>query len=304
MTITRQAAVILIGGATASGKSAIARDLARTLSGEIVNADAMQVYDDLRILTARPSAAEEAALPHHLFGVADAADPWSAGRWLRAAREALTGIADRGRPAIVVGGTGLYLRALTQGLADIPPIPPDVRSWAAERFEIAGEAAFRAQLATVDPAAATRIARGDRQRLTRALEVHAATGKPLSVWQEETPPRGAETWRAFVTDIPREDLYRRCEARLETMIAAGALNEVARLVERGLDPALPAMKAFGFAPLADHLAGRLSLSEALARAATDTRRYAKRQTTWFRTQAADWPRIRSAMDIRPTAPGP
>ena len=284
--------VWLVGGATASGKSALALDLAKRLGGEIINADSMQVYRDLRILTARPSAADEAAAPHHLFGVADASDAWSVGRWLGAARHVLAGIAARGRPAIVVGGTGLYLRALTQGLADIPPIPAAARAKAQERFDLLGEAGFRRELAKLDPKAEARIAAGDRQRLTRALEVHVATDVALSDWQDaQTPVLSPSTWRAVVVDLPRDQLYHRCDARLAAMVEEGALEEVERLMGRELPPNLPVMKALGVGVLADHLAGRIDRSQAIARAQTQTRHYAKRQLTWFRTQTADWERI-------------
>jgi tRNA dimethylallyltransferase len=284
--------VLLIGGPTASGKSAIALDMARAHGGEIVNADSMQIYADLRILTARPSARDEAAAPHHLFGVADGAEIWSVGRWLRAAEAVLAEIAGRGRTAIVVGGTGLYLRALTQGLADIPAIPAEARAAAQARFDELGEEGFRAELARLDPAAASRIAAGDRQRLTRALEVHAVTGKALSQWQGEAAPVPVgEAWRGFIVEPPREELYRRCEARLAAMVDAGALEEVRQLVARGLPAASPIMRALGVAPFTAHLRGDLTLAEALVRAQIDTRRYAKRQLTWFRNQTPDWERV-------------
>jgi len=292
VTTTTLPPVILIGGATASRKSALALELARTCGGEIINADSMQIYTDLRILTARPGAEDEAAVPHHLFGAADGAEVWSVGRWLRAAQGVLAGIAARGRPAIVVGGTGLYMRAMTRGLADIPAIPADVRAEAEARFDSLGEEGFRAALAKVDPAAAARIALGDRQRLTRAYEVHQATGKALSQWQNEAapPPLGA-AWRGIIVEPPREELYRRCDARLTAMLEAGALEEVRALMGRHLPPWSPILKALGVAPFAAHLRGEITLAEALAQAQLDTRRYAKRQLTWFRNQTPDWERI-------------
>ena len=225
----------LIAGPTASGKSALALRLARAVGGEIVNADSMQLYRDLRLLTARPSPEDEAQAPHHLFGVADAADGWSTGRWLRAAAEVLDDLAARRRPAVVVGGTGLYFRALTEGLADIPAIPPDVRAAAETDFEAMGEDAFRARLATGDPAAAARIAPGDRQRLVRAWEVLAATETPLSDWQAATGPAlPREAWRGVALEPDRAALYARCDARLEAMVEAGALDEVAARGAHGL----------------------------------------------------------------------
>jgi tRNA dimethylallyltransferase len=272
--------------------------LARAAGGEIVNADSMQVYADLCVLTARPSPEDEAAAPHHLFGVADAAEAWSVGRWLKTATRVLAEIAARGRPAIVVGGTGLYFRALTVGLADVPGVPAAIRSEMQTLYDEIGEGAFRARLAEVDPGAVAKIAAGDRQRLTRAYEVFAATGRPLSAWQALTSPALTPgSWRALVLEPPREAIYARCDERLAAMLKAGALEEVARLVGRRLDAKLPAMKALGVAPFAAHLRGGISLDEALARARQDTRRYAKRQVTWFRNQAPAWPRARNAEEV-------
>lgn len=288
----RAPAIWLIAGPTASGKSALALRLAQAVGGEIVNADALQLYRDLRVLTARPSPEEEAGAPHHLFGVADAADGWSVGRWLEAVRTELDTI--RG-PAIVAGGTGLYFKALTEGLAEIPPVPAPIRAAVSERFERLGEAGFRKALAQADPAAAGRIAPGDRQRLTRAQEVFEASGKALSDWQIETGGLiGAHDWRAVVLAPPRDELYRRCDERFAAMVEQGALDEVRALAGRGLDPALPAMKAVGVRELAAHLAGDVSLDEAIAAAQQETRRYAKRQMTWFRNQTPAWPRIEEA----------
>lgn len=282
----------LIAGPTASGKSALALRLAGATGGEIVNADSMQLYADLRLLTARPSAEEEARAPHHLFGAVDAADGWSVGRWLKAAHERLAEISARGRPAVVVGGTGLYFRALTQGLAEVPEIAADVRRSAAAEHEALGPEAFRGRLAKVDPAAAQRIPAADRQRLTRAWEVWAATGRSLSDWQADSAlalPGGA--WSAVALDPPREALYGRCDARLAAMLDQGLLDEVAALAARNLDPALPLMKAVGFREFAAHLRGEVPLAGALAAAQQETRRYAKRQATWMRGQMAGWPRI-------------
>jgi tRNA dimethylallyltransferase len=286
------APVWLIAGPTASGKSALALDLARETAGEIVGADSMQLYRDLRVLTARPSEADEATCPHHLFGVADAAETWSVGRWLGEALRVLDEIAGRGRPAILVGGTGLYFRALTMGLADVPPTPAAVRAEVLSLWELLGEVAFRERLAEADPAAETRIAPADRQRLTRALEVFQATGRALTDWQADTrPPLAREAWRGVVLTLPRPDLYARIETRLDAMAASGARQEVAALLARRLDPRLPAMKALGVASFAAELAGRLTPDQALAEAKAETRRYAKRQVAWFNTQAADWPRV-------------
>jgi tRNA dimethylallyltransferase len=282
---------VLIAGPTASGKSALALALAERIDGIVVNADSMQVYADLDILTARPGREATDALPHHLYGVADAAEAWSVGRWLSEARRSIQEIASRGRPAVVVGGTGLYLRALTRGLAEIPAIPPATREAAAAQLAALGEPAFRMDLAAVDPEAAERIERGDAQRLIRAMEVWLATGRSLSDWRRTSLAALApDDWRAVVVDLPRAELYRRCDLRLAGMIRNGALEEVARLVARDLPPASPLLKALGVAPLAANLRGETSLEAALAQAQMDTRRYAKRQLTWFRNQTPDWPR--------------
>ncbi|HYE45219.1 MAG TPA: tRNA (adenosine(37)-N6)-dimethylallyltransferase MiaA [Caulobacter sp.] len=284
----------LIAGPTASGKSALALRLARETGAEIVNADALQLYADLRALSARPTPEEELQAPHHLFGVADGADGWSVGRWLRAAGRLIDEINGRGRPAVLVGGTGLYFKALTEGLAEVPPIPGAVRDAEEARFEAEGEAAARARLREADPAAEARIASGDRLRLTRALEVAVATGRPLSDWHAET--RGLlapDAWRGIALEPPRDALYARCDARLAAMLEAGALEEVAALAARGLDPRLPVMKAVGVREFAAYLAGEVPLERALDDARRETRRYAKRQLTWLRNQMPDWPRARS-----------
>lgn len=252
----------------------------------------MQLYGDLRVLTARPSPQEEARAPHHLFGTVDAAEGWSVGRWLRAAAEVLPQIRARGRHAVVVGGTGLYFRALTRGLAEVPDVPAEARRAAEAEFEQVGESAFRDRLAAHDPAAAGRIAPGDRQRLVRAWEVWTATGTPLTEWQRTGDPAIPEgSWTAVALEPPRAALYARCDARLEAMVAEGAVDEVAALVARNLAPDLPAMKAVGVREFAAHLRGETSLAEAVARAQQETRRYAKRQMTWMRGQMAGWRRI-------------
>ena len=257
-----------------------------------MGADSMQLYAGLTVLTAGPAAAETARSPHHLFGSVDPADGWSTGRWLRAAGDAISDIAARSRDVIVVGGTGLYFRALTLGLADIPPVPPFVRRAAETDYARLGEATFRDRLAKADPQAANRIAPGDRQRLVRAWEVYSTTGKALSEWHMEGEPLLApDSWTAVALEPPREALYARCDARLTAMAQAGALEEVAALMARELDPELPAMKAVGVRDFAAHLTGEVSLEAAIAAAQQETRHYAKRQMTWMRGQMADWPRI-------------
>jgi tRNA dimethylallyltransferase len=285
------ARVWLIAGPTASGKSALALRLAERTGAEIVNADSMQLYADLRVLTARPSPDDAARTPHHLYGVADASETWSVGDWLRAVARTLEEIAARDRPVIVVGGTGLYFSALTEGLAEVPQVPAEVRREVRARLDRLGEEAFRQALSGVDPDAARRIAPGDRQRLARAMEVATTTGRALTAWQASTTPLLAQgAYRALVLDPPREVLYGRCDARLGAMAAHGGVEEVAALVARGLDPSLPAMKALGVREFARYLTGKLTHDQALELARQETRRYAKRQTTWFRNRTPHWPR--------------
>jgi tRNA dimethylallyltransferase len=284
--------VVLLAGPTASGKSALAVRWAQSHGAEIVNADSQQLYADLRVVSARPGAEETARAPHHLYGVADGAEAWSVGRWLRAALPLLAEIRARGRRAIVVGGTGLYFRALTDGLAEIPPVPSEVGALSARTFEALGEDEFRARLAERDPQAAARIAPGDRQRLVRAWAVLEATGRSLSDWRTDTrPPLSPGDWTGVVAEQPRAELYARCDARVSAMLDAGALEEVRALAARGLAPELPVMRALGVRPFAAHLAGSLDLAAAADQVRTDTRRYAKRQLTWFRNQTPAWPRL-------------
>jgi len=287
--------VTLLAGPTASGKSALALELASRTGAVIVNADSQQLYADLRVLSARPSANDEAAAEHRLYGVADAADAWSVGRWSRAVLDDLAALAAAGRPAVLVGGTGLYFTALTKGLADIPEIPEEVRSAAAAALEAEGEAAFRRRLAALDPVAEARIAAGDRQRLTRAMAVAEHTGRPLSDWTADTAPLlPPGSWTGKVVEPDRPTLYARCDARVTQMVEQGALEEVRALMARGLDPELPAMKAVGVREFAAHLAGEIPLEAAIDAVRQATRRYAKRQLTWFRNQTPEWPRVAPA----------
>jgi tRNA dimethylallyltransferase len=279
---------ILIAGPTASGKSALALALAERRGGIIVNADSMQVYRDLRIITARPTAAEEQRASHRLYGHVDAADNYSVGRWCREAGTALAEARWNARPAIIVGGTGLYFNALTRGLAAVPPVPAAIRAEVRARLASEGAPALHTELSRRDPAAAARLMPGDRSRVTRALEVVLATGRPLKEWQEEeeeTPALLDISRAAKVFLMPdREALLRRIDARFDTMIAAGALEEVRALAARHLDPALPAMKAHGVPWLIRHFNGEITLAEAAEKAKRDTRQYTKRQATWFRNQ--------------------
>lgn len=280
----------LIAGPTASGKSALALEMARASGAVILNADSQQLYADLRVLSARPSAADEAAAEHRLYGVADAAEAWSVGRWSRAAMAELAAL--EGRPALLVGGTGLYFAALTRGLAEIPAVPEAARQAAEAALAAEGEAAFRRRLAEHDPAAAARIEGGDRQRLTRAMAVLTHTGRALSDWTADTTPLlppGA--WEGLVVEPDRTALYARCDRRVARMVDDGAVEEVRALVARGLDPALPAMKAVGVREFAAHLAGEATLDQAIEATRQATRNYAKRQLTWFRNQTPDWRRV-------------
>ncbi len=287
----RPALITLIAGPTASGKSRRALEMAETTGAAIINADSQQLYADLRILSARPSAEDEARVPHHLYGVADAAEAWSVGRWTRAVMPLLSELKAMGRPALLVGGTGLYFSALTKGLADIPDVPPEAREEALALYDTEGETAFRLRLATFDPPAEAAIESGDRQRLTRAYAVARATGRSLSDWRASTRPLlapGASD--RLVIEPERAALYAACDARVDAMIAEGALEEVRALTARGLDPALPAMKAVGVRELAAYLAAGTTLADATAAMKQATRNYAKRQLTWFRNQCGDWPR--------------
>ncbi|MBL8588730.1 MAG: tRNA (adenosine(37)-N6)-dimethylallyltransferase MiaA [Methylobacteriaceae bacterium] len=274
---------LLIAGPTASGKTALAIDVARRLGGVVVNGDSMQVYRDLSILTARPTPEEQAGVEHLMFGTVDAAENFSVGRWLAGVAAIL---AEETRPLIFCGGTGLYFSALTQGVSDIPAVPEAVR--AQIRAELAGLAPHQmwARLKAADPATAARLRPSDPQRVTRALEVFAATGRSLAGFQDarQAPLLAPGTWRGVFLAVEREALYRRIDARFSAMIDAGALEEVRALAARGLDPALPAMRAHGVPGLIAHLAGETTLDEAIARGQADTRRYVKRQFTWARHQ--------------------
>jgi tRNA dimethylallyltransferase len=281
---------VLIAGPTASGKSALALAVAENLGGVIVNADSMQVYRDLRIITARPTADDEIRAPHELYGFVDAAENYSVGRWCRDVEETLREIGKQGRVPILVGGTGLYFKALTSGLAAVPPIPADIRADVRGRLQQEGAPALHAELMRLDPATAQRVTANDRSRISRALEVVLATGRALSDWHREGLPPLIDPARAvkvFIT-CERKELVRRIEVRFDAMIKSTALDEVRRLAERRLDPALPAMKAHGVPWLIRHLNGEISREEAFAGAVMDTRRYAKRQLTWFRNQMNDW----------------
>jgi tRNA dimethylallyltransferase len=286
----RSRSAVLIAGPTASGKSALAVTLAERHRGAIVNADSMQVYRDLRIITARPTEGEEAKAPHRLYGHVDAAENYSVGRWCQDARVAIDEARAEGLVPILVGGTGLYFKALTQGLSAVPPTPPDIRAAVRARCDAEGAQALHAELARRDPAMAVRLKPGDRMRIARALEVLEATGRSLADWHRDglraiLDPD--ETVKVFLV-IDRAELHRRIDARFDAMLATGALDEVRALAARGLDPMLPAMKAHGVPWLRRHLAGKISLETAAEGGKQDTRRYTKRQVTWFRHQMPGW----------------
>ena len=289
--MTKTPRLTLIAGPTASGKSRLALEMAERTGAVIVNADSQQLYADLRILTARPSIEDEARAEHRLYGVADAAESWSVGRWTRAVMPLLDELAAQDRPALLVGGTGLYFNALTRGLADIPAVPDEVRDAVQTDYDTEGETTFRRRLAEVDPTAAAAITPGDRQRLIRALSVSSHTGRSLTDWIADTRPLLAPgSWTGLVLEPERANLYASCDLRVGQMIEQGALDEAKALADRHLDPDLPAMKAVGVRELIAHLAGQTSMEQAVAQTRQATRNYAKRQLTWFRNQTPDWPR--------------
>lgn len=283
---------MLIAGPTASGKSALALALAERLGGIVLNADSMQVYGDLRVLTARPTVAETERVPHGLYGHVDADADYSVGRWLKDAEAALAEARRDGRVPVFVGGTGLYFRALTAGLAQVPAIPEAVRAKVRSEAGTLDAQALHARLAAADPETAARLNPNDRQRILRALEVIAATGRPLAQWQADAQPPllDMRNCARIVLEVDRAALRERIDARFEGMMEAGALEEVRSLAARRLDPSRTILKAHGAPALTQHLAGRMSLADAMAQGQGDTRRYAKRQDTFFRHQMPEWPR--------------
>ena len=282
---------ILIAGPTASGKSGLALRLAERLGGEIVNADSMQVYRELRVLTARPSVEDEARVPHHLYGVLAGDESCSAGKWSRMALGVIREIEGRGAVPIIVGGTGLYFRALTEGLSPIPAIAEEIRE--AVRAEVAAAGAgAHALLEAADPVLAEVIRPSDKQRIARGIEVARGTAKPLSQWHKEpVHPLLTGKLAKIVLAPEREWLRARCDRRFEQMLEQGAIEEARELAALALDPALPLMKALGLRPLIDYVTEKIDLSEAVARGKAETRAYAKRQETWMRTQMIAWERF-------------
>lgn len=286
--VTRRA--ILIAGPTASGKSALALELALRVGGVVINADSMQVYRDLRVLTARPDADDTARVPHRLYGEVDGADAYSVGRFLQDARRVIAQTWEAGRVPIFVGGTGLYFKALLEGLSPIPPIPGEIRSfWRAQGLE-RGAAALHAELARRDPASARGLQPTDTQRLVRALEVIEATGQGLASWQQVpgVPVLDAKRTLRLLVRRPRADLLARADLRFEVMVDRGAVEEVRSLMARGLPEGLPVRRALGVEPIALMIQGRLSREEAIRAGQADTRAYIKRQVTWAQKHMMSW----------------
>jgi len=281
----KQQSIILIGGPTASGKSAFAMQLAQQKNGTIINTDAMQIYAGLPLLTAQPDPDDRAKIPHMLYEVTDPSEASSAGKWLTLAQAAIADVLAEGRTPILVGGTGLYFDALRGGLAEIPSIPENVRVQVEALYNDWGEEKFRSELAKKDKESALRIARNDRQRLIRAYEVTLYTKRPLSDWQKT----GGAKQNFADAEIhlllpPRDQLYAACDKRFLSMIEQGAIEEVKNLVARHLSPALPAMKILGVREITSYLRGETKLDEAISKAQQMTRNYAKRQMTWFRNR--------------------
>ena len=296
MALEPKPPLIVIAGPTASGKSALALALAQQINGTIVNADSAQVYRDLKVLSAAPSDEEISAAEHRLYGVQDGALPCSAAEWAEMARREIADLHSRSRVPILVGGTGLYLRTLLDGIAPVPAIDPVVRA----RVRDAPVEENRGKLEELDPAAAARLNRGDTARINRALEVLLSSGRTLSDWQHER--EGGIGDKIALSPLillpPRKWLYTRCDERFAHMIDKGAVSEVEALLARGLDPALPVMRAIGVREIARYLLGEVSLDEAITAGQQATRRYAKRQYTWFAHQPpAEWPRFQEALGV-------
>lgn len=288
-----QKSVLLIAGPTASGKSALALEFARARNGVIINADSMQVYSDLRILTSRPNEAEEFQVPHRLYGYVSGAAPYSVAQWLSDVEVEISKCWEEGQLPIVVGGTGLYFMALEKGLAKVPPIDREIR----EKWRNFG-GDLHPELAMRHAPSAAGLHASDRQRLIRALEVFDSTGKPLSIWQSEAEEHsvlcnvGVER---FYMNVPRDDLYARADNRFDEMMKQGALAEVKALPK--LDPSFPLMKAIGVPQLRDYLAGQSTLAEAITLSKISTRQYIKRQSTWSRGQMKQWPIAQSKIGV-------
>jgi tRNA dimethylallyltransferase len=284
-------AAVLIAGPTASGKSALAVPIAEAVGGVVVNADSMQVYAELSVLTARPGPDDLARVPHRLYGHVRSAQGYTVARYLADAESVMA--AEAGRPLIFVGGTGLYFNALTQGLSDVPPVNDEVRAFWRSRAATMAASALHRELADIDPEMARRLHPNDSQRILRALEVYDSTGRPLTAWQAHRSPPLVDAAHAvrLVVAPERDWLHGRIARRFEAMVEAGGLEEAAAFARLDLSPDLTAMKAIGVPEMMAAAAGRLSLAEATERAVAATRQYAKRQETWFRNQMTDWRRV-------------
>jgi len=282
--------IVLIAGPTASGKSDLALRIAEVVDGVVVNADSMQVYRDLRILTARPDAADSARAPHRLYGFVAGSDAYSVGRYAQDASVALAEIRAQGKVAIFVGGTGLYFRALLEGLSPVPAVDDVIRQYWRSEAQRLGPKALHAILLERDPVLGRRLVPTDPQRIVRALEVLESTGRSLAEWQAlpGSPLIEGERCVKLVLSPPRDVIYERCDARFAAMLGAGVLDEVAELAARGWSSDLPIMRAVGVPPLMAHLAGAITLEEATEAAKTETRNYAKRQATWLRRNMMSW----------------
>ncbi|MEO1304403.1 MAG: tRNA (adenosine(37)-N6)-dimethylallyltransferase MiaA [Pseudomonadota bacterium] len=286
---------ILIHGPTASGKSALSIALAKRIGGEVINADSMQVYRDLRVVSARPAATEMNGVEHHLFGTVSASERYSTGKWLEDVKPIVSKVQRRGKVPIIIGGTGLYHLALVEGLSRIPPVPEDVRSEVNELLKQGGVAAVREKLTEVDYETAERLGEGDRQRLARALEVWLATGRSISSFQgkRDRPILAEGEWLGVALTPARARLYSRIDRRFEGMLMEGAMEEARHLAAQNLASDLPVMKAHGVPWLIAYLRGEMTAEAAAENAKRDTRRYAKRQFTWIGRQFPFWPRIPS-----------
>ncbi len=282
---------ILIAGPTASGKSSIALKLALACNGAIINADSMQVYRQLRILSARPDEDDEALVPHYLYGTVSAAQAYSTGMWVEDVAATLETVWNQGRTPIIVGGTGLYFYALEKGLSPVPDIAVEVREKWREKLAVQGVGALYDELKSLDRGMAERLKPNDSQRIVRALEVIEATGISLSQWHardHSAPVLAGNDIVRLVVSVDRQEVYRRCERRLDAMIEKGGLDEVRDLLALKLDPRLPAMKALGVPQLSEFLKGEVTLEYAIEKTKTETRRYAKRQTTWIKRNMIAW----------------
>lgn len=286
----RRPKAVLIAGPTASGKSAAALALAARLGGTIINADSMQVYRELTVLTARPTPDDEAMAPHRLYGMVPAREAYSAGSWRDDAATAIAETQSEGRVPVLVGGTGLYFKVLLEGLAPVPDIPAEIREHWREQAETLGAEGLYRELALIDPAMAMRLRPSDPQRVARALEVIEATGVSLAEWHggETSPMLSPDGVVRIVVAPEREVVYAQIDARFDRMVEAGAVEEVRALIALHLHPGLPVMRAHGVRELATHLVGAASLEQAATKAKTESRRYAKRQMTWLRRFMADW----------------